>query len=262
MGILSCDSRIVRLTGRADPPPAAMRDAKRLSLGLFCYLAFYAVVVVGWGLGLIKQALPEGPMRVSTVLGYKLVFHVAIPGALIMRLGGNLRETFDPGLWRKGVPLTFGIFAAICFGLLAILSPSLRQIAETGVKGGQLLFWVGLSWLWMSIEAGLCEEYLFRAGLQSALASWLRSPLGGILIASVLFALAHWPGLYLRGGPEVDGWSTNPVQVAAFTIATLSPVAIFMGVLWARTRSLVLIVFIHGAIDALPHTAAMIQTFG
>jgi membrane protease YdiL (CAAX protease family) len=114
----------------------------------------------------------------------------------------------------------------------------------------------------MSVEAGLCEEFLFRACLQSRLSAWLRSPVRGIDLTSVLFALAHWPGLYLRGGPGVDGWSTDPLQVAAFTIATLSPLSVALGLLWARSRSLLLVVLVHGAIDALPATAEFVRIWG
>jgi membrane protease YdiL (CAAX protease family) len=124
------------------------------------------------------------------------------------------------------------------------------------------LFWVIASWTWLSVEAGLCEEFLFRACLQSRLAAWLSSPVAGIALTSVLFGLAHWPGLYFRGGPGVDGWSTDPIQVAAFTIATLSPLSVSLGLLWARSRSLLLVVIVHGAIDALPHTAEMAGIWG
>jgi membrane protease YdiL (CAAX protease family) len=180
---------------------------------------------------------------------------------LIARLGGSLADTFDPGLRRRGVPLTLAVFVVISFALLAVVSPSLKEITAAGVSGPTFLPWVAASWLWISIEAGLCEEYLFRAGLQSRLTAWIGSPLAAILATSVLFGLMHWPGLYLRGGPDVDGWSTDPLQVAAFTVATLSPLAVMVGVLWARTRSLVLVVLVHGAIDALPHTAEMIRAF-
>ena len=111
----------------------------------------------------------------------------------------------------------------------------------------------------MSVEAGLCEEFLFRACLQSRLTAWLRSPATAIVVTSILFGLAHWPGLYLRGGPGVDGWSTDRVQVAAFTIATLSPLSVSLGLLWARSRSLLLVVLVHGAIDALPNTAELVR---
>ena len=60
----------------------------------------------------------------------------------------------------------------------------------------------------------------------------------------------------------MDGWSTDPIQVAAFTIATLSPLSVSLGLLWARSRSLLLVVLVHGAIDALPHTAEMARIWG
>ena len=112
----------------------------------------------------------------------------------------------------------------------------------------------------MSLEAGLAEEFLFRAALQSRIAAWLKSPVVAILLVSIIFALAHWPGLYFRGTPETDGYSTDPIQVAAFTIATLSPLSILFGVIWQRTRSLLLVVLLHGAVNALPFTAVVEMT--
>jgi membrane protease YdiL (CAAX protease family) len=78
---------------------------------------------------------------------------------------------------------------------------------------------------------------------------------------AVLFALAHVPGLYLRGHPGVDGYSADPVQVIAFTVAVLSPVAVLFGTLWARTRSLLLIVLLHAAVDVLPNLAQFVRTW-
>ena len=99
---------------------------------------------------------------------------------------------------------------------------------------------------------------MFRGLLQTRLSAWLQSPVVAILITSTIFALCHVPGLYLRGTPDTDGYSTNLLQVAAFTIATLSPLSIALGVLWMRTRSLLLVVLVHGAIDALPFTAEFV----
>lgn len=249
------------LTRRSDAPPVEVVDPKRQSLWLLGYLIIYAFLAIGWGLGALKDAIGAGPAQEWAVLAYKLMFHVALPAALIAWLGGSLRDTFDLGLARRGVPVTLVVFAAISFAMLSVVSPSLEQIAGTGVSGAEVLLWIGAVWLWMSLEAGLTEEYLFRAGLQSRLSAWFGSPLTAILIGCVVFGLVHAPGLFLRGGPGTDGWSTDPVQVVAFTIATLSPIGIMLAVLWARTRSLLLVILIHGAIDALPHTAEMIATF-
>ncbi len=88
--------------------------------------------------------------------------------------------------------------------------------------------------------------------LQTRLAAVLRSEVGAVALG-FRFALAHVPGLYLRGEPGVDGYSTDLLQVAAFTIATLSPIAILFGVLWTRTRSLLLVVLPDAVVNFLPN---------
>jgi membrane protease YdiL (CAAX protease family) len=250
------------LTRHMHAPAVPIERPKRESLALLTYLALYAFLAIGVLLGTIREAIPEGQTQEVAVLAYKLLIHVGLPVAVILALGGAVRPLFDPGTSRRGFWTTLIVLSALMFALLATVSPSLKQIGELRLDPATALLWVLLSWAWLSVEAGLCEEFLFRACLQSRLVAWLKSPLAGILLTSVLFGLAHWPGLYLRGGPGVDGWSTDPIQVAAFTIATLSPLSVSLGLLWARSRSLLLVVLVHGAIDALPHTAEMFRIWG
>jgi len=247
------------LTRHMHAPAAPVEKPKRESLGLLAYLAIYAFLAVGVLLGSIKQALPVGPHQELAVLAYKLLIHVGLPVALILALGGAVKPLFDAGTSRRGFWTTLIVLSALMFALLAVVSPSLKQIGELQLDPATSLLWVLLSWAWLSVEAGLCEEFLFRACIQSRLAAWMKSPVAGIVLTSILFGLAHWPGLYLRGGPDVDGWSTDPLQVAAYTVATLSPLSVSLGLLWARSRSLLLIILVHGAIDALPHTAEMFR---
>ena len=72
---------------------------------------------------------------------------------------------------------------------------------------------------------------------------------------------AYQSSFFLRGSPEVDGYSTDLLQVVAFTIASLSPIALLFGTLWARTRSLLLIVLLHAAVDVLPNLADFVRTW-
>ena len=250
------------LTRKMNAPAVPVAGPARESIGLLAYLAIYAVLLIGIWLGSVKEAIPEGPNQEWAVLAYKLLIHVGIPAAIILALGGAVRPLFDDGMDRKGFWTTLIVLSAMMMGLLAVVSPSLKQIGALNLDPAMTLFWVLASWTWLSIEAGLCEEFLFRACLQSRLTAWMSSPVAGIALTSILFGLAHWPGLYYRGGPGVDGWSTDPIQVAAFTIATLSPLSVSLGLLWARSRSLLLVVIVHGAIDALPHTASMVGIWG
>lgn len=250
------------LTRKMDAPAVPVANPKRESVGLLAYLIVYAVLLIGIWLGSIKHAIPRGQTQEIAVLAYKLLIHVGLPAAIVVLLGGALRPLFDSGLKRRGFWPALIVLSGLMFALLAAVSPSLKQIGALGLAPPAALAWVLGSWAWMSVEAGACEEFLFRPCLQSRLTAWFQSPATAIAVTSVLFALSHWPGLYLRGGPGVDGWSTDPIQVAAFTVATLSPLAVSLGLLWVRSRSFLLIVLVHGAIDALPHTAEFARIWG
>jgi uncharacterized protein len=247
------------LTRKMNAPDVPVAHPQRESIGLLAYLVIYAVLLIGIWLGSIRNAIPPGQTQELAVVGYKLLIHVAVPAAIILALGGAVRPLFDSGVQRRGFWTTLVVLCALMFALLAFVSPSLKQIGALGLSPIAAVSWVLAAWAWNSVEAGLCEEFFFRACLQSRLTAWLKSPVTAILATSLLFALSHWPGLYLRGNPDVDGWSTDPIQVAAFTIATLSPLSIALGLLWARSRSLLLIVLVHGAIDALPNTAELVH---
>lgn len=246
------------LTRKMDAPPVPVEQPAKQSIALLVYLAIYAVLLIGIWLGSIKQAIPPGPTQELAVLGYKLLIHVGLPAGILLLVGSKLTGMVDTGARRRGFWPALIVLCGLLFALLAVVSPSLKEIGALQLGFAAATAWVLGSWAWMSIEAGLCEEFLFRACLQSRLTAWMKSPVAAIVATSLLFGLGHWPGLYLRGGPGVDGWSTDPVQVAAFTIATLSPISIAFGLLWARTRSLLLVVLVHGAIDALPNTAEFV----
>lgn len=246
------------LTRGANPPPVPVRRPRPELIAVLLYLTAYCAFLV-WGLGALKAAFPPGQTQEMVVLAAKLLVHVVLPAGLLLAMGAKVGPLFDLGLGRKGFWRTLIVLGAIFVGLLAVVSPSLKQAAALHPPVTTLLWALPASYLWISIEAGLCEEFLFRAVLQSRLAAVLNSTAGAIAIGAILFSLAHVPGLYLRGGPGVDGWSTDLLQVMAFTVATLSPLAVMFGVLWARTRSLLLVALLHGAVDVLPHLGEFLK---
>jgi uncharacterized protein len=250
------------LTRKMSAPDVVITRPKRESLALLGFLLLYAILFLGVAFGPLKSIFPPGKMQEIGVTSIKLVVHVVLPAALILALGGELRSQWTAGFKQKGFYLTLLGLSALLIGLLALVSPALKQISALQLAPWAAVCWFFGAWAWVSIEAGLCEEFLFRALLQTRLTAWLQSPLTAILMTSVIFALCHVPGLYLRGTPDTDGYSTNLWQVAAFTIATLSPLSIALGVLWQRSRSLLLVVLVHGAIDALPFTAEFVKIWG
>ncbi len=248
------------LTRRSDAPPVPVRRPTVELAATLAYLILYATLFLGPVMAWTHSITDPRSHAVITA-AVKLVAHVGLPVLLLWALRAPLRPLFDSGLGRRGVWPTLLIVGGLLIALLALVSPSLKEVAATGAGIGTLLWAAPLNFVAISLVAGLNEEFLFRAVLQSRLAAVLKSPSGAIPIASILFALAHWPGLYWRGGPGTDGWSTDPWQVAAFTIATLSPLSLMLGTAWWRTRSLLLVVVLHGSVDLLPSLAEFITTW-
>lgn len=245
---------------RGARPPAIVVQRPAFELGaVLAFLLVYAVGFLGYGMGAVKGVFPPGPQQELLVLGAKLIVHVALPALLLAALGSRLAPLFAARAGNRSFWLPLLVLGAILTALLSVVTPSLGQISGLHPSAVTLAWTIPLSFIWIALEAGLPEEFLFRAVLQTRLAAVLRSEVGAVVLGALIFALAHVPGLYLRGAPGVDGYSTDPLQVAAFTIATLSPIALLFGVLWTRTRSLLLVVLLHGLVDFLPNLPEFIH---
>jgi membrane protease YdiL (CAAX protease family) len=249
------------LTRGANAPAIPVRRPALESGALIVFLALYAIGFLGYAMTAARAAFPPGPEQELLVLGLKLLAHVMLPALILLALGAKLAPLFQAGLNGRKFWRTFIAMSVVILGVLSVISPSLQSIQQTGAAPAVLLWAAPASFAWIALEAGLCEEFLFRAVLQTRLSAWFNSPWLGVVITSVLFGLAHAPGLFLRGGPGVDGWSTDPLQVIAHTIAVLSPISLTMGVLYARTKSLLLVVLLHAMVDVMPNMAEFIGTW-
>jgi membrane protease YdiL (CAAX protease family) len=249
------------LTRKAAPPLIEVRRPELELSALLVFLVAYAVLFLGWGMSATRAAVPPGREQESLVLLVKLAVHVGMPAILLAALGAKLAPLFNSGIGRPGFWPPLLVLGAIILALLCVVSPALRDIAALHASSVTLAWAAPAAFIWLALEAGLCEEFLFRAVLQTRLAAVLKSEAGAVVTGAVLFALAHVPGLYLRGHPGVDGYSSDPIQVAAYAVATLSPIALLFGTLWARTRSLLLIVLLHAAVDVLPNLAEFVHTW-
>lgn len=238
--------------------PAVARPARE-SAAIACYLVAYAVGFLGFGMSALRETIAEGRAQEIAVLAAKLIAHVVLPAIVLAAAGARLSPLFASRMRAAPFWRTLIIIGVLILLLLMIISPSLKRISETGADAALLAFALPASFAWVAVEAGLNEEFLFRAVLQTRLEAWLRSPAWGVAIASLLFGLAHAPGLYLRGGGEQFGAYADPLQVVAYCVATLAPAGVFFGVVYARTRSLLLVVLLHAMVDVLPNTADFIR---
>src|ERR1700743_1872524 len=251
----------IALTRKAMPPSIPVKRHALEVCDPLAFLVVYAVAFLGWGMSVTRAALPAGREQELLVLLVKLLVHVAAPALLRAALGAKIAPLFNSGLKAPGFWPPLLVLGVVILGLLCVVSPALSEIEALHASAATLAWAAPATFLWLAVEAGLCEEFLFRAVLQTRLTAVLKTEAGEALTGAVLFALAHVPGLYLRGHPGVDGYSSDPIQVTAFTIGVLSPVALLFGTLWARTRSLLLIVLLHAAVDVLPNMPEFIRTW-
>lgn len=250
---------LVTLGVRA-PPVAVRRPLFELG-AVLAYLALYAVLFTGWGLSAFKAAVPEGRLHDVLLVALKLVVHVVLPAGLILAIGGKLRPLFAARLGTRGFWLALLVLGPAILGVLSVISPALKQIAGLHATPVMTATAIAGAYLWLAVEAGLCEEFLFRAVLQTRLAAVLKSELAAALVGALVFGLAHVPGLWLRSDATVAGHAPSVVAVAAYAIAVLAPAGLFLGVVWSRTRSLLLVVLLHAMIDVLPNTAEFYRTW-
>lgn len=245
-----------RSRGHDDRPRLSTSSSRRIG-GPLLYLIAFAVLVLGWGFTALQAQWPTEPAQSIAQTLLKLATMVVLPALLFLR-GSTLRPRFgNARLWWVfvGMALAFVAFQAV-FGR------GLTTLRELAPATGTLLWAVPLCWLWQVLEAGLCEEVLFRRVLQQRIADATRSQVAAVLWASLLFGLAHAPGLYLRGAHAMEGVTEATLPWAvAYSIVMIAPAGIAFGVLWARTRSLWLVVALHGTVDLLPQLAPFIRAW-
>jgi membrane protease YdiL (CAAX protease family) len=261
------------LLWRATPPGARSDPARRgeglavgaLLLGVCGYLTFGATLAEALAAGTVLS----GPRAHALyVLARKLAVFVLLPWA-VLRLGFG-RGAGDFGLGRPALAALRGRYgvAAVAMGLAGcamqfVLGSGATAIREDGLAGPTLLAALAGAFAWNLLEAGLVEEYYFRAVLQARLAAALRSPLAGALAAALLFGLAHAPGYVLRGAGLPDDLGAHPpaLQAVAYAIAVPALAALPFALLWARTRNLYVCLIVHAAIDTLPFTREFARTW-
>jgi membrane protease YdiL (CAAX protease family) len=250
------------VTRSAVPLPIDVRQPQRETMILLAYLVVLAAFIT-WGFPVVRTWLPTEPWKSVGILAAKLVVFVAVPASLfraqkyaIRDLGGTpsqWRQHVRPGLWMALIMILFQ----------CIFGRGLFDIRHSGLPLWALLLGVPFTYLWLLAEVGLVEEFFFRCLLQSRLSAALRSEAGGIVLASLLFGLAHAPGLYLRPGTTQEAVGAHPswLMAVGYSIVITSVAGVFLGVLWARTRNLLLVMAVHAAGDWLPNLVPTVKNW-
>jgi CAAX protease family protein len=236
-------------TRRVIPLSISVKPSKSQLIILIGYIVVLSVYLVGspqW----IDQHLPStwidsSRIKFFIILAKKLLVFVVIPFA-IFRFGFGYRIA-DFGLQREGfralgrghlpvVLVVGGAFLAFQY----FFSGGGASFRHGHFTVYQLLLGLPLCFIWLFVEAGLVEEFFFRALVQSHLAAALKSEVSGVVLMSLSFGLAHAPGFIFRHAGEVEGLGSNPsaLNAIAYSIVVLAVSGITFGVIWARTKNL------------------------
>jgi membrane protease YdiL (CAAX protease family) len=251
---------------RRMPAPTAPRPWQRgeatVLLGLLAWIVGF-LLVKGPLLDALLPADPDPRLEESVNTLLKLLAFVLIPWLVLRRHGLGRSQAGRPTASKSRLWIAFAVVALAGFAVQALLGSQFKRLLAEDYTTVQIALGGTLCFVWMSLEAGLVEEFFFRWFLQSRLAAWAGSEISGIFLGALIFGLAHAPGIVLRGAGAVEGLGDSPgvVTTLAYVIATQSVAGLTFGVLWSRTRSLVLVVALHGFIDALSNTASFIDTW-
>jgi membrane protease YdiL (CAAX protease family) len=228
-------------------------------------IAYLLVIVLFLTIGMeaINYALPEEPANYFAKFVSKLVFFVVIPFAMLTRRGYRWRDFLSFNIGRRGYLVAL-VLSLLFIGVNALIGQGLQRIDASGYSLTVLLSGGVLVYLVLVAEVGLVEEFLFRGLLQQRLSKWFGNPVSGLFLAALLFGLAHAPGYYLRWEQNAADLFAEPslLFALAYSVAVISVAGLTMGVIWLRTRSLLIVVLVHAAGDWLPNVSEMLDTFG
>ncbi len=228
-------------------------------------VAVYLLPVVAfatWGLDLLHRYVPADPGNVFVILAAKLLVFVVVPAAIIQsQFGYSLRELMPSSARSRHLLVALGM-SLLLFAFQALLGRGLRDLASAHFPTSVLWYGLPLTFLGLALEAGVVEEFFFRVLLQTRLSVVLQSELGAIVLMSVIFGLAHAPGLYLRTGLTQEGLSPHPslLMAVGYSIVITSVAGFFLGILWARTRNFAVVVVVHAMGDLLPNVLPTLRS--
>jgi len=238
------------------PPASADAPWRHAEAVLLAALLLWAGLMLGPVKQWLRGVLPEGHVGEVLNAAYKLAVFVALPWLLLRSSPGGVpatgRVAASPGQRLR----VFVLLALLAWAVQAAMGQQFQRFVHGDYLQRHWVTGVLACWAWMSLEAGLVEEFFFRRWLQSRLEACTGSAAWGLVLSALLFGLAHAPGIWLRGGGAVEDLAdTSLPGIVAYVVSTQTLTGLMFGVLWMRTRSLVLCALVHGMFDT-PATVA------
>lgn len=254
---------VTRRTKPIGSAPASGAKEPQLLLAYIAFVAMFLGLGPGYGLGTAFDTVGLSIAEDLVKLLEKLIVFVLLPWLLFVRLPG--RSLLAVGLPAKPVAaltpntlVVFLIFVAAFTLIQVFFSRHWGTFASEAAFSAPFILGLLFSYIWLFVEVGLVEEFFFRAIVQDRIAVQLKSPVAGLVIGALVFSLAHVPGLYFRsfeGGQPFD-------FVISYVVLILAPTSLVFGVIWMRTRNLLLLMAIHASVDLIPNQAHLSSLIG
>jgi uncharacterized protein len=252
-------------------PPITEKPAFRYEWMLILALALLIVWYISYGTGLINQLAAKSILQTPWknelfILAKKLLVFVLVPFLAFRMFRFGLKDFgFTPCsklLFNKPVMIAFIVLSALVLLFQYYVGHGAQPLRKGMFTAGQLLIGLPLCFAWLFIEAGLVEEFFYRAILQTRISVLVKSKTAGILISGLVFGLSHAPGLYLRGaGSEGIEEQLPFIFWAAFTIVMMSMAGIFLGIIFSKTKNIWLVMALHAMVDLLPNFGDFVDTW-
>ncbi len=234
-------------------------------LGVMAYLVWGSEALDQIVFGLIEDT-PRSRFFVD--IGKKLLVFVIIPYLLFSRMFGYGWKDF--GFSSKLRTVLAARYLAL-IGAMMLIYFLVQYLVGQGAKplfSGQypltsILLGAGLLFPLLILEVGLVEEFFFRGIVQSRLAVWSGSEISGLVMMAAVFGIAHAPGIYLRGAGTVTMLGDQPGMLVtlAYSIAVIALAGLAFGVIWAKTRNMLVLIIIHAWVDLLPLLPEFLDIF-
>ena len=259
-------------TRRAVPLSIPMQSSGREMLVLIATVVALSIYLVGgpqWIDGLLPAQWSVSPrIHFFVNLAKKLAVFVVVPWSIFRLLFGYRWRDYGVSLSAlRALGRGHGLAVLVMSGVLILfqyfLGGAVAPVRAGKFPAHELLPALPLCFVWLAIEAGLVEEFFFRALVQPRLSAFFRSELTGVALMSLTFGLAHAPGFIFRHGGEVEGLGANPsaLTALAYSVVVLAPSGILFGVIWARTRNLFVAIIVHAAGDLLPNLSVFLEVW-
>lgn len=235
------------------PQQSNVLEAADLLIGLAAILLLPSVFFQLFSIGVAPVADESAP-GVPDTADPREVLALALGQALAAALIAVIaRQRFQGGLNGWGLTATHlrprlvyaivGYLAAwpLCLALLHLtvltfqrivpdFSPPEHSAILTLLSAASPPWIIAVTIISTSVLAPTLEEFFFRGLLQPALIRWTGRPGASILIAGIAFGLFHYPLIH--------------------TIPALAVFGVFLGYLYAKTRSLTLVILLHAVFNA------------